>query len=332
MSKYITICYILPYFGLFPKNFHLWLLSCEMNPTINWIIFTDNHSIDKYPPNIKVIYTTFEKIREKIQSFYDFKISCEYPWRLSLFKPAYGEIFAEYLKEYDFWGYCDCDLIWGDIRHFYTNDILNKYDRIGNQGHSTIIRNNPEVINRYKTIHKYADYREHFSKEIKLSFDEKSQDWIYKSLNIDYFDKTIYAHLCKYEKGFYLGRMPKEDAPNNKYQIFTWENGKIYRHYLKKDGTIEKKEFLYIHFFCRPIKIQITKYSKDTIYYMYPDIITNKEMEINAKTLKKYGTRNKIGFIIEYTWQKRKKISLTKIVDNIKSAIIYHKNKVKHDR
>ena len=31
---------------------------------------------------------------------------------------------------YDFWGHCDMDLIWGDIRNFITEDVLSKYDKI----------------------------------------------------------------------------------------------------------------------------------------------------------------------------------------------------------
>lgn len=43
-------------------------------------------------------------------------------------------MFQEYIKDYDFWGHCDADLIFGDIRKFVTDDILNKYDRLGVDG------------------------------------------------------------------------------------------------------------------------------------------------------------------------------------------------------
>lgn len=323
-----SICYVLPYFGKLPSNFQLYLLSCKMNPTINWLVFTDDHTSFDYPLNVKVIYTTFDEIRNKIQSYYDFKISCDYPWRLCVFRPAYGEIFSEYLKEYDFWGYCDCDMMWGDIRYFITDDILEKYDRIGRYGHSTIFKNNPEVNVRYKTFHQYADYRRYFSKEYKLAFDEKSQDWIYWSLKIGFYDKTIFAHLNKFEKGFYLGQMPKEDSVNNRYQIFTWEKGKIFRYYLDSKEKICKSEFMYIHFFCRPMKFKILNYGEDNVYYMYPDVVTDQfNLRIDAKTIKKYGTRSAVGFYLEYLWRKRHKMTLKKIDDNIRSLIRYRKKK-----
>ena len=56
----------------------------------------------------------------------DFEIVLNEPYDLCDFKVAYGEIFQEYLEPYDFWGFCDCDLIYGDIRHFLTEELLEK--------------------------------------------------------------------------------------------------------------------------------------------------------------------------------------------------------------
>ena len=38
-------------------------------------------------------------------------------------KSAFGDIFSEEVKNYDFWGHCDMD-----VRSFMTADLLNKYD------------------------------------------------------------------------------------------------------------------------------------------------------------------------------------------------------------
>ena len=47
--------------------------------------------------------------------------------------------------EYDFWGYCDIDLIFGNIRKFITDDILDKYDKILSRGHFTLFRNKDSI-------------------------------------------------------------------------------------------------------------------------------------------------------------------------------------------
>ena len=57
-----SICYVVPYFGTLPKtSFRLWLKSCKANPTVNWIIFTDDKTEYDYPDNVKVYYTTLGK-------------------------------------------------------------------------------------------------------------------------------------------------------------------------------------------------------------------------------------------------------------------------------
>ena len=117
-DKMYSIAYVVPYFGKFPKGFQFWLLSCKCNPSIDWLIFTDDKTPYDYPENVKVTYWTFDQMKKKAQAIYDFPIFLERPYKLCDFKPAYGEIFADELKDYDFWGHCDIDLVWGNIRNF----------------------------------------------------------------------------------------------------------------------------------------------------------------------------------------------------------------------
>ena len=55
-----SIAYVVPYFGKFPKGFQFWLLSCKCNPSIDWLIFTDDKTPYDYPENVKVTYWTFD--------------------------------------------------------------------------------------------------------------------------------------------------------------------------------------------------------------------------------------------------------------------------------
>lgn len=146
-----SIAYVVPYFGKFPKGFQFWLLSCKCNPSIDWLIFTDDKTPYDYPENVKVTYWTFDQMKKKVQAIYDFPIFLERPYKLCDFKPAYGEIFADELKDYDFWGHCDIDLVWGNIRKFYTDEVLGQYEKVGFNGHSNLYKNTPEVCARYRT-------------------------------------------------------------------------------------------------------------------------------------------------------------------------------------
>ena len=314
-----SICYIVPYFGKLPDNFDLWLLGCKMNPTIDWVVYTDDHTPYDYPHNVKVKYCTYQEIKDRIQSLYDFKVDLGRPWRLALMKSAYGEIFSDDLKGYDFWGYCDVDLMWGDIRKFYTDDVLSKYTRIGFQGHSTLFPNTPECCKLYRTIiPDHINYIDVFSGKRDFSWDESGMNMVCHYLDIPEYREVNFAHLDKYEKGFFLKHRPKEDEPNNKYQVFTWEKGRLVRHYLK-NGEIKHEEMIYIHFWCRPIKYRVKHVSENATYYIYPDVFSDKSMSINPRSVRKYGSRSYIGFVLEMLWRNRKKISFKRIMENLES-------------
>ena len=79
-----TILFICPYFGKLPiAHMKLWLLSCEKNPTINWLILTDDYTEElKYPSNVKVVYTTLEAIKQQVQKMFDFPIYLDHPYKL----------------------------------------------------------------------------------------------------------------------------------------------------------------------------------------------------------------------------------------------------------
>lgn len=320
-----TIAYIVPYFGKFPKGFQFWLQSCGCNPTIDWLIFTDDHTKYNYPANVKVNYWTFEQMKIKAQSIYDFPISLERPYKLCDYKPAYGEIFEEELKGYDFWGLCDMDLVWGDIRHFYTDEVLGKYEKIGFFGHSILFKNTAEVNARYRT---YFDnelyYQDVYSSDKSFAFDELGMDVIYQKLNIPVYSEVVFANLLKYDYGFFLDQQKKEDLYKNKYQIFTWKNGKLIRHYLDS-GVVKTEEYLYLHYWCRPTSFKIKEYNTQKQYLIYADTTTDRVVSITPKLVKKLGTRNAVRYYAKSIWWNRKKLTLKRVIFNIKGMWAYKK-------
>lgn len=322
-----TICYIVPFFGTLPPNFQLWLVGCMANKTVNWIVITDDHTQYEYPVNVKVIYTSYKELTDRIQSHYDFKLDFSRPWRLALMKPAYGEIFKNELQGYDFWGYCDIDLMWGDIRKFYTEELLERFDRVGRGGHSSIYKNTEEVNTRYRTIvPNTLSYKDVFSGQSDWSFDENGMDAIYHHLGLSYYtDDKILMHLAKFESGFYTLHDKRE---NQRYQLLTWEKGHVLRHHVV-NGQIEHDELMYVHFWCRPMKYEAKKFTEDTVYYIYPDVMTDQYIgDINSmKTLKRFGRRSKIGFYINMAWVNRHKINISRVINNLRYIIMFNRKK-----
>lgn len=320
-----SIAYILPYFGKFPKGFQFWLMSCKANPTITWIIFTDDKTRYIYPPNVIVNYCTISDIKKRIQGIYDFEICLNHPYKLCDFKPAYGEIFTEELKAYDFWGHCDLDMVWGNIRKFITEDILEQYDKIGNQGHSTLYKNNLEVNTRYRTsIPEKPDYKVVYSTDQNYAFDEPYMEEIYHKLKIPYYQEVNFIHLKKYDYGFYMAHLPEGFGYKNKYQVFTWKNGEINRHYLYKEKIITE-EYMYLHYWCRPTTFKIREYDLTKQYLIYPDVTTDRNFEITPELIRKKSKRSKVKYYVKSIWTNRKKITMKRILFNIRKMIEYQK-------
>jgi len=251
------ICFVVCYFGQLPDYFSLWLISCRNNPSVDFLIITDDKQQFEYPKNVKKVEMTFNEVKRRIQKNFDFSINLERVYKMCDFKPSYGEAFSDYLAGYDYWGYCDIDLIWGNIRHFLTEDILNKYTRILTRGHCSLFKNNAEVNRMYRTItHEGCqNYKEVFTSDKNYAFDEWAGHlgWglseILRRNNVKQYDEIVFLD-CNFLR---YRLFPGKDAiPNADSDcIVVYENKKIQAYFLN-NGELEKKEFMYYHFQKRP--------------------------------------------------------------------------------
>lgn len=173
MSEY-KICLIYPYFGKMPWYFRFFVASCKSNPSIDFIIFTDCRIDEKLPENIKVHYTTLQEVEQLASINIGFEVNIPRPYKLCDFKPAYGVIFENVIKDYDFWGHGDLDVIFGNIRNFITDDILDNYDVIAVReeyvtGFFTLFRNIPFINRLYEQS---KDFKLVFRNGKNFTFDE----------------------------------------------------------------------------------------------------------------------------------------------------------------
>jgi hypothetical protein len=171
MNKIILInCY----FGKLPWYFNLFLKSCETNPTIDFLFFLNEEVIGEVPKNVKIIDFTLSKFNFLATEKLNLIINIINGYKLCDLKPAYGVIFQSYLVNYDFWGICDIDLVFGRIREFMTEDLLNNYDVISVKdsfpsGYFLLFKNKDEINNLFK---KSKDYKKIFQTSKNYCFDE----------------------------------------------------------------------------------------------------------------------------------------------------------------
>lgn len=316
-----SICFIIPYFGDFPSYFDLFLESCKYNDGFDWIILTDNKECYNYPKNVKKIEITFEECKNFIQNrFKDFTISLDTPKKLCDYKPAYGYIFKDYLKGYGFWGYCDIDLIFGDLKKFITDDILEQYDRLFSLGHLSLYRNNKDINEMFmRKINNQYKYKEIYQYKYMCVFDEWSKysiNYIFLENNINIYSKDIIADIAPYNYSFNLVHFDMKQkiwiSDNIKNSIFKWEHGKIIRIWKHKD-KIKTKEYMYLHMQKRKMKNKIKDKEEKNFY-----IVPNKFIQFNKKSELYNVNKYKLKTVFDY---KKIKKNIEKINDEIRIKI-----------
>ncbi len=288
MKKLVVI---IPYFGSLPRIFKFWYQSALNNPTIDFLLFTDTDITENQ--NIHVIKLTFKDMQKKIQDCFDFPIALNQAYKLCDFRPAYGFIFADYIKPYDFWGFGDIDLIYGNIRDFITDKVLNNYDLISGWGHLTFYKNNHECNTFFKKeIQGFQKYKDVFSTPKSCFFDEYNHKgmgdlWKYlypqKVWDIKPFDDIRVPYL----NFNFISEFHPEYSNN---LIFEYENKNLYRIYTNINGETTKESTLYAHFQKR--NILKFKTNNTSHYLIIPNSFINYK-PITNKRIRKWGKQQK---------------------------------------
>lgn len=244
---------ILPYFGTFNCYFKLWLDSCGNNQDFEWMILTDAVIGEDVPRNVRVVQTTLVELKERFQKKMGISLSLETAYKLCDYKQFYGYLFSEELAGYDYWGYCDCDLIFGDIRNFLTEETQIHYDKVLRTGHFSVVRND-KTLN--ELFFKYMTYKITLTSPIIYGYDESITGYHLgfagELLDSGYSFLDCAEWIADIDFRYYpFYEMSNHENPC----VFLFENGHIFR--IDKNGnTITKQERMYVHLQKRKMKVE----------------------------------------------------------------------------
>ncbi|MRX70410.1 hypothetical protein SAMN06265349_10328 [Flavobacterium resistens] len=204
MNKLKSIAVLTCWYGEYPWYFPYYVHSCSFNPTIDFYIITDNlDEIPYKPKNLIIINRKLEDIKDAASEKLGFTVNIDYPYKLCDFKPAYGFLFPEIIKDYDFWGQSDLDIIYGNVRDFITKEMLEEFDFISLRhdyvtGCFALYRNN-NVMNTF--FMRSKDYKKVFSDSKHYCFDECSFAWHELTEGASIFDLDLevesFTHLIQ---------------------------------------------------------------------------------------------------------------------------------------
>lgn len=233
---------LLPYFGSLPTTFELTLASMRRNTCIDWVIVTDQPGIEA-SENVAVFKSTLALLRQEFSLALGFDVMLERPYKLCDFRPAYGELFAAFTNGYEYWGYCDADVVFGDLGRSIRPAIAANAGKIFQRGHLSFIRNDAyhSSIWRNAVSGEGAGYREVFSSPENFLFDEAGGFYhLLKSAKVDTYEP---GDLFDIEPKSYRPRATS--APKSTRVVYAMRDGRIYE-VLKADGSV-LREGRYIH-------------------------------------------------------------------------------------
>lgn len=179
-------------------------------------------------------------------------IKPDYAYKINDLKVSFGDVFSGDIQGYDFWGYCDLDIVWGDIRRHIDGNILNDYDIITSRvkrvsGHFCLFRNNYEINRLYNYIPKF---RNMIVEQKNYAIDEENIT--------NYLFSVLYPNWVVQLKHFFIKKSPvipsvywdsvmttsgahQRALGEGTSRSFLWRNGKVY-------DADHSSELMYIHF------------------------------------------------------------------------------------
>lgn len=277
------IALIIPYFTVYPP---IWLnlnfYSCSKQSNIDFIYFTDCdeiiHLASKYS-NIICHKISFEDYCNNVSNRLGLAFHPQHAYKLCDLRPFYGFIHEDILKQYDFWGYGDNDLVYGNLEVLTSDNMLNSYDVITTMseriaGHFAIFRNNE----KYRTLgFKCPQWKEHLLLNEHVGFDES--DWVRLVLPEKRILTAIYKSLFKpfmsYGKWVEMTYRLYSNKWNRKFtkEMFTTpipKDGDVWT-YDNKTGKIiapDGRELPYLHFlfFKKTKYLETDKYWKNDFW------------------------------------------------------------------
>ena len=271
----IKLAIICIYMGKLPKSFEFWLESCKNNREIDWILITDQDDIKMGTiKNFKIIKSSLKELKNRFEKKLRMSISLEKPYKLCDYKPSYGFFFEEELVGYDYWGYCDMDMIFGRILKVLPKNLIVKYDKILKNGHLTLYKNNNYINNIFKQrVQGTLSYKSVYSTDISCAFDESEKGIvkIFENCNIKTFYTKNFIDVSPSKYDFL-----EED--DKKSICYTFEEGKIYKNFYK-NNKLNKEEKLYIHFQKREIDFNEVNIEKEKKYIFGEKIISFQNQE-----------------------------------------------------
>ena len=130
---------------------------------VDFLYFSDCGIPEKTYPNTKFFEIDFQSYCKRVSVALDIDFNSKYgAYKLCDCRPFYGIIHKDELIGYDYWGWADIDLIYGDLSYMLNEKNYKNYDFISAHservaGHFTVMRNSERYNTACLKIYKWKE-------------------------------------------------------------------------------------------------------------------------------------------------------------------------------
>ncbi len=204
------VALIIPYFGKWPEWINLYLFSCSRQKNIDFLFYTDCEIPEKTYYNTVFKQMTFDEYCKFVSRRLGITFCPSNAYKLCDLKAFYGVVHEDDIRDYEWWGFGDIDLIYGDLslllneHNMKRNDVLTTHvDRIA--GHFTVIRKESAYT---RLCFKIPDWKEMLCEDRNRGMDER------------WFTSVAMPLQYKLAKKIYYTLIRRLTSPNSRYYWF----------------------------------------------------------------------------------------------------------------
>lgn len=258
-----SIAVLIPFFGPWPGWAPLFFETLRRNHDIDFLVFTDCEAEGLEGANIHVHSMAFQDYVARVNTRIDVRFDPPDPYKLCDLRPLFGHVHEEEFRGYDFYGWCDVDLLFGDIRQFYTDEVLARFDVLSTHehrisGHFALFRNTGRNRMMFRRIYRWA---EALQRPEFVGIDEHGITNAYLMTVVDRFNEKfgleVANPLTRALARFRRAPLLMEERYTTPFLPRPWLDGS--RHgdqpsrWFYRDGHITNsrdgdREFIYLHF------------------------------------------------------------------------------------
>ncbi len=248
-----SICFVIPYFGAWPFWFPFFLARCRANPTVDWLLFSDCGEPADCPPNVRVVATSYVDYCQRVAQRLGIAFAPPNPYKLCDLKPAMGYLHEDDLRGYDFWAFGDIDLVFGDLRAWFSAERLAKKDLFSTHerrisGHCCLVRNTRQMREAFLLM---PDWRRRLSIPTHEGLDEGafSRIFIRRKNWPEFFARPLRFFNPWYRRAEFVeafstpgAKVPWIDGGRDFPECWFWRQGVL------TNDRCGERAFPYVHF------------------------------------------------------------------------------------